>query len=990
MLLEAVMGAYRTMPTALFVAVCLAMTGYAPSGAFADTSLAGQIGGLVRQKDDRGLVKIAKKLRSGTSVSKDNPLKVADFAGARQTLEAAIALAPALAIEAKLLLAKMLLDGEGGSIEIDRALNLLHDAAKAGNATAAYLQGQQLLLYQDRQEQARESLSLALRLGHAPAAFALAAIQGTDRKSAEAMNDFAVSLLKQRAERGEADAAFELGAHFRKLPAKAEDQVAALNWYRKAADMGSEGAAVWVASLLGNPALSTFDRAAALVQYQAAANAGSLSAAQEIVRDFTDAGPLQVPAPVYQHWLGKLLDADDATAVLYSARSVDDTPEQRQTASDRLYTSALAGEIGPLDDLIRIGESFRDGAGVVTSRERAFEVFRLATERGSNAALSRLARLLVNAPSLRSQANVGFVVTKLETVSAKGNATADLLLGDIYARGVTGQTDNERAIALYRKALTITDSAEVLDRLADIYLASQDAGMRKRAFPYIQRASRAGSDSAMLKEAQAYADGEIVGRDFNKAVRIYEQAAAAGATDATVKLADLYMSTGKQDAFANARKTFTDAIAAGNRETSVELARFLRANGKLVDAIDCLTAAARQGSSSAAIELYNYVSERAQSPNVGTEWLDLALTDVGNIPRDKLHLASAMLMPADIRLNLRGVSLLRELTAADVPGAAVALADAYIKGRGGIKDPSIGMDLLLQAAGKGDVDALLLLGDVYMDGTDVAGDSAKAAGFYQAAVTLDPDNQSANARLARAYRDGKGVPRDLGLAASHLKAAADAGSRMATRDLGLAYLHGSGVEQNADKAVQLLHASAERGFAYAWSDLSDAYGSAIGPPVDPSQSFRFSMRGARSGDPSAMIATGVALLSGFGTQRDGPAGMAWLKRASATDGPEALEAMYRLAEVYRYGAGVKKDSDAARDWLLKAAKGGNASAMFRTALDLQADDPQSGKAEAIRWLRNAQALGHVQSIKKLNKMGLGTEGSSTAPATKVEDDGVEE
>lgn len=334
--------------------------------------------------------------------------------------------------------------------------------------------------------------------------------------------------------------------------------------------------------------------------------------------------------------------------------------------------------------------------------------------------------------------------------------------------------------------------------------------------------------------------------------------------------------------------------------------------------------------------------------------------------------------------------MLRELTAADVPGAAVTSANAYIHGRSGIKDPTIGFDLLQQAAAKDDIDALLLLGDIYMEGTSIKSDAAKAVGFYQAAATLDPDDQTANTRLAHAYRDGEGVTRNLALASSHLETAAAAGSRMVIRELGLAHLHGSGVDQNANRAVELLHSSAERGFGLAWSDLAHAHASALGLAVDPSQSFRFSLRGARTGDPSAMIETGVALLSGFGTQQDGHAGILWLERAAEAAGPQAPEAMYCPPEVYRYGAGVKKDAVAAADWQAKAANAGSATAMFHTALDLQSDSRPSATAEAIQWLSDAQALGHVPSIKKLNKMGWGTDGSPTAPAKEVEDDGVEE
>ncbi len=157
------------------------------------------------------------------------------------------------------------------------------------------------------------------------------------------MNGFAVNLLKQRAERGDADAVFKLDAYFRKLLTYAENQTAALGRYRNALGMESKGASIWVARLLGSPELATFDREAALAQYQAAANAGSLAAAQEIVRDFTYAGPLQVPAPIYQAWLGKLLTAEDTTAVLYYEGN---SPATSQSAA-RARISEWRGWISP-------------------------------------------------------------------------------------------------------------------------------------------------------------------------------------------------------------------------------------------------------------------------------------------------------------------------------------------------------------------------------------------------------------------------------------------------------------------------------------------------------------------------------------------------------------------------------------------------------------------------------------------------------------------
>jgi len=946
-----------------------------------------QVDLLIRQNDGEGLLKIARQLRGGVAVSADNSLRVPNFAKARQALESAVTLPGARQAEAKLLLAKMMLAGEGGPVDGDRALTLLADVIKTGNAEAAFILGQKLALFPNRVQEARDNLNLALRLGDGAAAFELAKLTGATPAEAAAMTDFGLDLLRQRAAKGDAGAAFDLGGYYRRLSDKPEDQKEALAWYRKSAQLGQITAVVWVARLLGEPETPLFDRVAAVEQYQAAANAGSIEAAQELVRDFVDAGPLKVPPHVYDIWIAKLIDAKDATAVLYYSQALHETAEQRQRSSDQLYEATMAGDVAN-EDLIRIGESYRDGANVVIDQTRAANIFRLGVKNGSNSALTRFAHLLIEAPALRSRENVQLAVEKLNELAAKGSVTGQLLLGDMYARGVLGEIDQTKAIDLYRRALAAAESVEVLNRLADVYLSSAYIGKRKEAFPYIERASRAGSESAMLKEAKAYADGEIVGQDFDRAVTLYKQAISLGATDALVALANLYLSRGGETAFRDAHEAFSDAIAAGNREAAVEMARFLKANGKLDEAIARLTIAARKNNGQAAVELYEYVSERAQNPNVGTEWLRLALKTVSDVPREKVHLASAMLMPSDIRLNLQAASMLRELAGAKIPGAAVALSNVYIEGKGDAKDLPAGLELLEQASQKGDVDALLKLGDLYMDGKYVEGDGDKAIGYYRAVIALHPDDPAANMRMARAYREGRGVERDLAIAATHLKISSDAGSRMATRDLGLAYMWGSGVKRDEDKAVQLLRAAAEHGYAFAWHDLAETYGAAIGPEVDASQNFRLNMRGAREGHVSAMIGAGIALLSGFGTQRDPEAGILWLERASASTGWDAPDAMYRLAEVYKHGIGVDKDPKKAREWELRAANAGSTTAMFHLALELEADNTDASKAEAIKWLQSARALQHVQAAKKLKRMGA--EDMSSGSLQGVEDDGVEE
>ncbi len=982
------MTARQTQLSVLLAASYLALSSPMVKAEELTATPAEQVDLFIQQSDDEGLLKVAKQLRGGLPISIDNPLKVPNFSKARQALEAAVTISGPQQAQAKLLLAKMILAGEGGSVDVGRALELLDAVIKTGNAEAAYIRGQKLASLQNRTQEARENLSLALRLGDGAAAFELAKLPGATPTQVATMTNFGLELLRQRVARGDAGAAFDLGGYYRRVSDKPEDRREALSWYRKSADLGQATAVVWVARLLGEPGTPMFDAAAAVEQYEAAARAGSIEAAQELVRDFADAGPLRVPPAVYDVWIAKLIDAKDATAVLYYSQALQETAEQRRKSSDQLYEATMSGDVATIEDRIRIGESFRDGAGVVIDQKRAANIFRLGVRSGSDAALTRFAHLIIDAPSLRSQENVALAVERLNELAAKDSVTGQLLLGDMYARGVLGEVDETKAIELYRRALTAAESVEVLNRLADVYLASPDINKRKMAFPYIERASRAGSESAMLKEAKAYADGEIVRQDFDRAVTLYKKAISLGATDALVSLANLYLSQGGDSAFHDAHEAFSDAIAAGNREAPVEMARFLKANGKLDEAITRLTSAARKNNSPAAVELYEYVSERAQNPNVGAEWLRLALKTVGDVPREKVHLASAMLMPSDVRLNLQGATMLRELAGAKIPGAAVALSNVYIEGKGDAKDVPTGLELLEQASQKGDVDALLKLGDLYMDGKFVESDSKRAVGYYHAVLTLYPDDPTANIRMARAYREGRGVERDLAVAADYLKISSNAGNRMATRDLGLSYMWGSGVERQEDKAVQLLRSAAEHGYTYAWHDLAETYGAAIGPEVDASQNFRLNMRGAREGHVSAMIGAGIALMSGFGTQRDPEAGILWLERASASTGWDAPDAMYRLAEVYKFGIGVDKDPKKAREWELRAANAGSATAMFHLALELEADNTDAGRAEAVKWLQSARALQHVQAAKKLKKMGAG--GMPSVSLQEVEDNGVEE
>lgn len=110
------------------------------------------------------------------------------------------------------------------------------------------------------------------------------------------------------------------------------------------------------------------------------------------------------------------------------------------------------------------------------------------------------------------------------------------------------------------------------------------------------------------------------------------------------------------------------------------MARFLKTNGRLAEAIPLLETAARAGNFSAAIDLHDVLSVQDGESAKAKEFLELAANIPDLPPADRLLLAAALLKSPDPLLNLRGVNLAKEMAGAGYPGAASMLASTYLDG----------------------------------------------------------------------------------------------------------------------------------------------------------------------------------------------------------------------------------------------------------------------------------------------------------------------
>src|SRR5262249_21354830 len=88
-----------------------------------------------------------------------------------------------------------------------------------------------------------------------------------------------------------------------------------------------------------------------------------------------------------------------------------------------------------------------------------------------------------------------------------------------------------------------------------------------------------------------------------------------------------------------------------------------------------------------------------------------------------------------------------------------------------------------------------------------------AAELYQKAA--DQGYASAQYNLGVVYKNGQGVPKDLGRAAELYQKAADQGDASAQNNLGVLYENGQGVPKDLGRAAELYQKAADQGDASA-------------------------------------------------------------------------------------------------------------------------------------------------------------------------------
>lgn len=321
---------------------------------------------------------------------------------------------------------------------------------------------------------------------------------------------------------------------------------------------------------------------------------------------------------------------------------------------------------------------------------------------------------------------------------------------------------------------------------------------------YFRKAARLGAPEAaseigMLGEK--FERGVLGPPDQKKAFLCYEIGVEFHDEHSLLQLGKLFMHgfPGYRPNIRKARRLLEEASEKGNREAAALLARMFDEGtlGKV--------------NRSQAFQYYLLAAQRG---------------DPGAMLMTGLFYAEGGLVPKDVRIAEQWIRKGRELQDPDGDLTlrtflGVACIE-YITGQAGRIDDRMAFSMAEEAAGLGDYEVWLRLGETYRDADRRPGHEDRAFEcFKKGAVYESAASQSA---LGLCWESGIGTKPDVEEAVRWYRKAAGNGDAFAMARLGYAYENGAGTAKDEKKAMEWLIQAALRGDQGAVRTLHDDYG----------------------------------------------------------------------------------------------------------------------------------------------------------------------
>lgn len=520
--------------------------------------------------------------------------------------------------------------------------------------------------------------------------------------------------------------------------------------------------------------------------------------------------------------------------------------------------------------------------------EQAKHYYTIAAEKGYVAAQQNLAALLANNAANRSDLEKS--AYWFQQAAENGSKLAMHSLSNIYARGEGVEKDMEKS-EYWRNLAENTEDPLLGERVAngdlsDVWVQNGLKALVEKknldAIAAFEAASRSNNPAGLFYLGQMYEDGLGVEADFNKAFKLYVQAADLDYPEAMGRLAFFYLVGEKVPQDFKAAANFHIRAALQGLDTSqCDLGRMYQegigVERDLEQAAHWYFRAAVQGHALSQFRL-------------GQMFFHGHGTDQDFVKAIYWHEQAAKLGYVDAQCEL--ARLKQDQHHPD------------------LRDPDGAIFWARTAAEQGSIAAIAQIGYCYEHGIGVEKDLEQAASHYAEAASKG--NWGASFSLGTLYEHGEGVPQDFNEARRCYEIASAEGHASALHNLGRFYQFGLGVAPNFSQAFDLYLKAAERG--HAMSQL--LVGQALlrgqeGTPVDETAGFAWMLRAAQRGVFEAQEDVGFRYMTGRGVEADAEQAEFW-NRQAATRGHPRAQCMLAYS--------IIRSENADRDSLVEAAK----------------------------------------------------------------------
>ncbi len=211
-----------------------------------------------------------------------------------------------------------------------------------------------------------------------------------------------------------------------------------------------------------------------------------------------------------------------------------------------------------------------------------------------------------------------------------------------------------------------------------------------------------------------------------------------------------------------------------------------------------------------------------------------------------------------------------------------------------------------------------------------------------------------------------------------LRRAADGGYSQAQQELGLIYEAGTLVVKNIREAVRLYSASAAQNNAFAMKCLAVLYlTDKNSTTAQRKDAVALLNRAVESNLPEAQTVLAQMYRQGIAVKKDTAKALSLYERAAKNG---HTDAMLMLALSYEHGKDVKKSSSDSAKWYKMAADRANASALFRLGvMYYTGEGVEEDHAEAFRYFKQAAERGQTAAWYNVAWLSLSGDGTSKKP-----------